>query len=333
MVGATGAVGTAMRRLLRERNFPASQIVPFASTRSRGINLDGEIVQTLNSESVKGFDIALFSAGAAVSREWALAFAEAGAVVIDNSTAWRMDTRVPLVVAEVNPEALEKRPLNVIANPNCTTMIAVLPLKALHDVFALREIVATSLQAAGGRGQRGIEELAVQVQPLLDAWPQLVDSKGSVRALVPSPIMFPDVIAFNVVPLLGDLGDEHAYTDEEYKLVFESRKILDLPDLAVAPTCIRVPVVVGHTIEIRAVFEREVNLKTALKAMRGQPGVILQSVPTPLEWAGREEVAVGRVRADLNNTCALNFVVVGDNLLKGAALNAVQLAELVIARA
>lgn len=332
VVGATGAVGTAMRRLLRERNFPASEVVFFASARSVGRELDGQTVQELSAASVQGFDLALFSAGAGTSRQWAPLFARAGAYVIDNSTAWRMHTDVPLVVAEVNPEALTSIPRKIVANPNCTTMTAVLPLKALHDVFGLREFTATSLQAAGGRGQKGMEELASQVQPLLDVWPTLADGHAHARDLVDTPVMFPDVLAFNIVPLLGDLDDVHAYTDEELKLVFESRKILELPDLTVAPTCIRVPVMVGHTIEIRAVFAHALNIEAVMAAFTAFPGLIVTSVPTPLMSAGQEDVAVGRIRLDLANECALNFVVVGDNLLKGAALNAVQLAELLLAR-
>ena len=211
-------------------------------------------------------------------------------------------------------------------------MIAMLPLKALHDVFALRSFVATSFQAAGGAGQRGMDELAGQVRPLLEARSLLVSGRGAARALVALPRVNHDVLAFNVVPLLGRLADGPcSYTDEELKLVFESRKILGLPNLAVAPTCVRVPVMVGHTIELRAVFEREVSLADALAALHAFPGLVVQTLPTPLEWAGRDEVAVGRVRRDLDDPRILNFVVVGDNLRKGAALNAVQIAELLVA--
>jgi aspartate-semialdehyde dehydrogenase len=328
VVGATGAVGTVMLRLLRERDWVGgrgSEIVPFASERSVGRELDGGlVVAPLDDETIQGFDIALFSAGATRSREWAPRFVEAGAVVVDNSSAFRMDDEVPLVVSEVNPEALDAHN-GIVANPNCTTMVAMLPLKALHDEFELRAIVPTSFQAAGGAGQKGIDELAAQIAPLHADVAQLCDDGAAAAAKVEHAI-HSATLAFNVVPLLGIPGEE-GYTDEELKLRNESRKILAIPDLAVSPTCVRVPVMVGHGVAVRATFAREVDLDRALELLRSFPNLVVDDVPTPLEYAGRDEVAVGRIRRDLADPRSLNFFVVGDNLLKGAALNTVQLAE------
>ncbi|MBW3607966.1 MAG: aspartate-semialdehyde dehydrogenase [Actinobacteria bacterium] len=330
VVGATGAVGTVMLRLLRDRRFPASEIVPFASERSVGRELDGGlVVAALDDETIQGFDVALFSAGATRSREWAQRFVDAGAVVVDNSSAFRMVDEVPLVVSEVNPEALDAHN-GIVANPNCTTMVAMLPLKALHDAFELREMVATSYQAAGGAGQKGIDELEAQVAPLASDVGQLCDDGAAAAAKV-TPTVHAATLAFNVVPLLGTLGDD-GHTDEERKLRDESRKILGLPDLAVSPLCVRVPVMVGHGVAVRAVFAREPDLERALEVLSAFPNLVVDDVPTPLEYAGRDEVAVGRVRRDLGNPRALNFFVVGDNLLKGAALNTVQLAEALLER-
>jgi aspartate-semialdehyde dehydrogenase len=325
VVGATGAVGTVMLRLLRERDFPAREIVPFASERSVGRELGGGlVVAPLDDETIQGFDVALFSAGATRSREWAPRFVDAGAVVVDNSSAFRMDDDVPLVVSEVNPGALDAHN-GIIANPNCTTMVAMLPLKALHDEFELRAIVPTSFQAAGGAGQKGIDELAEQIAPLHADVAQLCDDGAAAAAKVEHAV-HAATLAFNVVPLLGTPGEE-GYTDEELKLRNESRKILAIPDLAVSPTCVRVPVMVGHGVAVRATFAREVDLDRALELLRSFPNLVVDDVPTPLEYAGRDEVAVGRIRRDLADPRSLNFFVVGDNLLKGAALNTVQLAE------
>jgi aspartate-semialdehyde dehydrogenase len=326
VVGATGAVGTVMLRLLRERSgLPISEIVPFASERSVGRELDGGVVvAALTDETIQGFDVALFSAGATRSREWAQRFVDAGAVVVDNSSAFRRVDEVPLVVSEVNPEALDGH-RGIVANPNCTTMVAMLPLKALHDGFDLRAMVATSFQAAGGAGQKGIDELARQIAPLAADVEQLCDDGAAAAAKVDHSV-HAATLAFNVVPLLGTLGDDD-HTDEERKLRDESRKILGIPDLAVSPTCVRVPVMVGHGVAVRATFAREVDLGRALELLRAFPNLVVDDVPTPLEYAGRDEVAVGRVRRDLADPNSLNFFVVGDNLLKGAALNTVQLAE------
>jgi aspartate-semialdehyde dehydrogenase len=330
VVGATGAVGTVMLRLLRERGFPAREIVPFASERSVGRELDGGlVVAPLTDETIRGFDVALFSAGATRSREWAQRFVDAGAVVVDNSSAFRGYEDVPLVVSEVNPHALDAQ-RGIIANPNCTTMVAMLPLKALHDGFDLRAMVATSYQAAGGAGQKGIDELAGQIAPLAADVGLLCDDGAAAAAKVDHSV-HAATLAFNVVPLLGTLGDDD-HTDEERKLRDESRKILGIPDLAVSPTCVRVPVMVGHGVAVRATFAREVDLAEALALLRAFPNLVVDAVPTPLQYAGRDEVAVGRVRIDLADPRSLNFFVVGDNLLKGAALNTVQIAEALHAR-
>ena len=325
VVGATGAVGTVMLRLLRERGFPASEVVPFASERSVGRELDdGLVVAALDDESVRGFDVALFSAGATRSREWARRFVDGGAVVVDNSSAFRKDPAVPLVVSEVNAGALERHS-GIVANPNCTTMVAMLPLKALHDGFGLRAMVATSFQAAGGAGQKGIDELAGQIAPLAADVTQLCEDGAAASAKVGHEA-HAATLAFNVVPLLGAVGEE-GYTDEELKLRDESRRILGIPDLAVSPTCVRVPVMVGHGVAVRATFTKEVDPKRALELLGAFPNLVVDDIPTPLSYAGRDEVAVGRIRRDLADPHALNFFVVGDNLLKGAALNTVQLAE------
>ena len=317
VVGATGAVGRLLLAMLSERGVAADEVIPFASARSAGTILEGYgEVQPLSAETIADFDLALFSAGGATSREWAPQFADAGALVVDNSSAWRIDDQVPLVVSEVNPDAIADAAKGIVANPNCTTMVAMLPLKALHDQFGLNAIVATSYQAAGGAGRSGIDELAAQV-PVLHEDVDLLVSDGAK--------------AYNVVPMLGAL-EANGYTDEEMKLQNESRKILELPGLKVSPTCVRVPVMVGHAIEIRATFEREVDLSDALEALAAFPNLVVEAAPTPLEWAGRDEVAVGRVRVDLDDPNSINFFVVGDNLRKGAALNTVQIAELAIAR-
>ena len=240
-----------------------------------------------------------------------------------------MVDEVPFVVSEVNPDALDGH-RGIVANPNCTTMVAMLPLKALHDEFELREIVATSYQAAGGAGNKGIDELAGQIEPLARTSSSCAETVPRRRARS-SMRCTHATLAFNVVPLLGTLGDDD-HTDEERKLRDESRKILGDPELAVSPTCVRVPVMVGHGVAVRAMFAREVDLERALEVLAAFPNLVVDDLPTPLGYAGRDEVAVGRVRRDLANPRALNFFVVGDNLLKGAALNTVQLAEALLER-
>src|SRR5436853_1682043 len=229
VVGATGAVGAVMRRLLEQRSFPAEEVVYFASERSAGKELDGRVVQPLREDTIQGFDLALFSAGGGISREWSPQFAAAGALVVDNSSAWRMDDDVPLVVSEVNPDAMDDARKGIVANPNCTTMVVMLPAKALHDAFGLEAMVATSFQAAGGAGQKGIDELAAQVAPLAEDVQQLVDDGASAARKVSSSV-HANTLAFNVVPLLGTL-DDGGYTDEEMKLQNESHKILAIPEL------------------------------------------------------------------------------------------------------
>jgi aspartate-semialdehyde dehydrogenase len=331
VVGATGAVGAVMLSVLSERDFPSAEIVAFASERSAGRTIEGVgEVQPLRDDTIAGFDIALFSAGAGVSREWGPRFAAAGAIVVDNSSAWRMDPQVPLVVSEVNPHALDSIARGIVANPNCTTMTIMLPLKALHDVFGLVAVVATSFQAAGGAGQKGIDELAAQV-PLLHESRELLVSDGAAAIAEIEHSVHAAPLAYNVVPWLGAQADD-GYSDEEMKLVNESRKILELPRLRVSPTCVRVPVMVGHAIELRASFEREPDLEAAVAALASFPNLVLDPLPTPAHYAGRDEVAVGRLRRDLDDPLSLNLFVVGDNLRKGAALNAVQIAELLLER-
>ncbi|MBA2347121.1 MAG: aspartate-semialdehyde dehydrogenase [Solirubrobacterales bacterium] len=331
VVGATGAVGTQMLALLDARDFPATEIVPFASSRSAGRVLpDGRTVVGLADDTIGGFDIAIFSAGGAISREWGPKFAAAGATVVDNSSAFRMAADVPLVVSEVNPDELTETPRGIVANPNCTTMTIMLPLKALHDAFGLTAIVATSYQAAGGAGQKGMDELADQIPGLLADRERLVSDGAAALEGIPTEI-HARPLAFNVVPWLGS-EKEHGYTDEELKLRDESRKILGLPELAVSPTCVRVPVMVGHSVQVRATFEREPSVEEARRVLEAFPGVVLDDVPTPVAYAGRDEVAVGRLRPDLSDPMSLNLFVVGDNLLKGAALNTVQIAELLVSR-
>jgi len=331
VVGATGAVGRLLLETLERRGVAADEVVPFGSERSAGSQLDrwGE-VQPLSQETIQGFDLALMSAGGSVSREWAPKLAAAGALVIDNSSAWRMDPEVPLVVSEVNPEALDDAPKGIVANPNCTTMIVMLPMKALDGLFGLEAMVATSYQAAGGAGRHGIDELAAQV-PVLSEKTEMLITDGAGAARLVEHEVHANTLAFNVVPMLGSMG-ENGYTDEEMKLQDESRKILGLPGLQVSPTCVRVPVMVGHAVAVRASFGSDVDLGAALEALAGFPNLVVEDAPTPLEWAGRDETVVGRVRLDLDDPKSLNCFVVGDNLLKGAALNTVQIAELAIER-
>lgn len=342
VVGATGAVGEEMRRLLEARAFPLDgPPLLVASERSAGrrLRFSGEEVEVsrLAAEVFDGVDLALFSAGREVSRQWAPVAAERGAVVIDNSSAWRREPDVPLVVSEVNPLALLDRPRGIVANPNCTTMVLVVAAKPLHDAFGLEAMVVTSYQSAGGAGQRGMSELLEQTAKLLDD-PDLLRRRGRAAAATTRPTQFSKTIGFNVLPHCGRFTDDR-YTDEEWKLVHESRKILELPDLQVSPTCVRVPVLVGHAIAARLSFSSEIGVEAALDVLRSAPGLLVEdgtgqdgeplAYPTPLESAGRDEVLVGRVRHDLADTRSLNLFVAGDNLLKGAALNAVQLAELV----
>jgi aspartate-semialdehyde dehydrogenase len=321
--------------LLLRHQFPYDDVVLIASERSAGRRVafgEREItVRALSEPGVfDGVDLALFSAGGGRSREYAPQAVEAGAVVVDNSSAWRMDPDVPLIVAEVNPDAVAGIRKGIVANPNCTTMAVMLPLKALHDTFGLVSMVATSFQAAGGAGQKGMDELLAQVPALL-AEPELLRRDGAAAAKLVEHHVHAATLAFNVVPWLGSPAQD-GYSDEEMKLRNESRKILDLPELTVTPTCVRVPVMSGHAVQVRATFADEVDVTRAVAALAAFPGLEVTDLPTPLEWSGRDEVAVGRVRPDLADPRSLNFFVVGDNLLKGAALNTVQIGELLVER-
>ena len=345
ILGATGAVGAELLRQLERRGFPVDgEPVLLASARSAGRRLPwrgGEIeVREVTEAAFDGVDVALFSAGADRSRTWAPVAASAGTVVVDNSSAWRRDPEVPLVVAEVNPAAAGERPLGIVANPNCTTMALMVAVGPLHRAFGLRAMVASSYQAAGGAGQSGIDELAATQAAVDGRRDDLLHDGAGVEASVPTSV-FARPIAHNVVPFCGSYREDR-YTDEERKLVDESRKILGIPDLAVAPTCVRVPVYVGHAISARLTFEREVTHADVVGALTGAPGLVLADaigpagepleLPTSLAGAGRDEVLVGRIREDYDDPCSVNLFVSGDNLVKGAALNAVQIAELVVAR-
>ena len=337
VVGATGQVGTVMRRLLAERDFPVGRIRFFASSRSAGTTLpwgDGEVVvEDAESADVSGLDIALFSAGGATSKALAPRYAEAGAVVVDNSSAWRMDPDVPLVVSEVNPGAIADARKGIIANPNCTTMAAMPVLKPLHDEAGLVRLVASTYQAVSGSGLAGVDELDKQVRQVVDDATALVHDGSAVT--FPAPQKYVAPIAFNVLPLAGSIVDDGLFeTDEEQKLRNESRKILDIPDLLVSGTCVRVPVFTGHSLSINAEFARPLAVERARELLAAAPGVELADVPTPLHAAGRDPSYVGRLRPDpgVPDGRGLVLFVSNDNLRKGAALNAVQIAELVAAR-
>ncbi|MBC7373197.1 MAG: aspartate-semialdehyde dehydrogenase [Frankiales bacterium] len=332
VVGATGQVGAVMLRLLVERGLPIDGLRLFASSRSAGSTLkvgDREIVvEDAATADPAGITIALFSAGGGTSKELAPRFAAAGAIVIDNSSAWRMDPDVPLVVSEVNPAALQVIPKGIVANPNCTTMVAMPVLKVLHDAAGLVRLVATTFQAVSGSGLAGVEELDSQVRKVADRATALVHDGSAVD--FPAPVSYIAPIAFNVLPLAGSVVDDGAFeTDEEIKLRNESRKILDLPELDVSGTCVRVPVFTGHSLSLNVVFDRQITVAEARELLAAAPGVRLVDVPTPLAAAGGDVSLVGRLRQDGERGLAL--FVCGDNLRKGAALNAVQLAELLLA--
>ncbi|HWH30702.1 MAG TPA: aspartate-semialdehyde dehydrogenase [Mycobacteriales bacterium] len=332
VVGATGQVGAVMRKLLQDRDFPVAQVRYFASARSAGTALPwrgGEVVvEDAATADVSGLDIALFSAGATTSRAQAQRFADAGAVVIDNSSAFRMDDDVPLVVSEVNPHAVAQRPRGIIANPNCTTMAAMPVLRPLHAEAQLVRMVASTYQAVSGSGLAGVEELDEQVRKTVDRATELVHDGAAVD--FPEPKKYVRPIAFNVLPMAGAVVDDGSFeTDEEKKLRNESRKILEIPDLRVSGTCVRVPVFTGHSLSLNVEFARPLSVERAAELLREAPGVEVVDVPTPLLAAGRDPSYVGRIRQDGENGLAL--FVSNDNLRKGAALNAVQIAELVAA--
>lgn len=332
IVGATGQVGGVMRRVLVERGFPVVDIRFFASARSAGTMLEWEGVDVRVEDAAtadpSGLDLALFSAGAGTSRELAPRFAAAGATVVDNSSAWRMDPDVPLVVAEVNGAEIANARKGIIANPNCTTMAAMPVLAPLHREAGLQRLIVSTYQAVSGAGLAGVDELDKQVRQVVDRATELTHDGGAVT--FPAPAKFARPIAFNVLPLAGSIVDDDSFeTDEEHKLRNESRKILDIPKLRVSGTCVRVPVFTGHSLSINAEFARPLSVARALELLAAAPGVAVTDVPTPLQAAGADPSFVGRVRQD--SPYGLALFVSNDNLRKGAALNAVQIAELVAA--
>ncbi|KUI33189.1 aspartate-semialdehyde dehydrogenase [Mycobacterium sp. IS-1742] len=338
VVGATGQVGQVMRTLLEERDFPATSVRFFASARSQGKKLPfrGQEIEVEDAETAdpSGLDIALFSAGATMSRVQAPRFAEAGAVVVDNSSAWRKDPEVPLVVSEVNFERDGgNRPKGIIANPNCTTMAAMPVLKPLHDEAGLVRMIASTYQAVSGSGLAGVEELFGQASAVVSGSRDLVHDGGAVD--FPAPDKYVAPIAFNVVPLAGSLVDDGSgETDEDQKLRNESRKILGIPELAVSGTCVRVPVYTGHSLSLNVEFAQPLSVQRAQELLVGAPGVRLVDVPTPLAAAGVDESLVGRIRQDpgVPEGRGLALFISGDNLRKGAALNTIQIAELLAAQ-
>ncbi|MCV7168795.1 aspartate-semialdehyde dehydrogenase [Mycobacterium manitobense] len=342
VVGATGQVGQVMRTLLEERDFPATSVRFFASARSQGKKLPfrGQEIEVEDAETAdpSGIDIALFSAGATMSRVQAPRFAAAGAVVIDNSSAWRKDPEVPLVVSEVNFERdvanrTGSLPRGIIANPNCTTMAAMPVLKPLHDEAGLVRMIASTYQAVSGSGLAGVDELYGQATAVVSGSRDLVHDGSALDFPAPNKYVAP--IAFNVVPLAGSYVDDGSgETDEDQKLRNESRKILGIPDLLVSGTCVRVPVYTGHSLSINVEFSQPLSVERAKEILAAAPGVTLSDVPTPLAAAGADESLVGRIRQDpgVPDGRGLALFVSGDNLRKGAALNTIQIAELLAAR-
>ena len=335
VVGATGQVGAVVRRLLAERNFPVDEIRFFASARSAGNTLQWQGVDIRIEDAAvadpTGLDFAIFSAGGATSKELSPKFAAAGVTVIDNSSAWRMDPDVPLVVAEVNGAEIANARKGIIANPNCTTMAAMPVLKPLHDAAGLSRLIVSTYQAVSGAGLAGVDELDKQVRQVADRAAELTHDGAAVE--FPAPAKFAAPIAFNVLPLAGSIVDDGEYeTDEEKKLRNESRKILGIPDLLVSGTCVRVPVFTGHSLSINAEFERPISVAQARELLAAAPGVELDDVPTPLKAAGQDPSYVGRIRQDSSAPAGRGLVlfVSNDNLRKGAALNAVQIAELLV---
>ncbi|MEV0192125.1 aspartate-semialdehyde dehydrogenase [Kitasatospora purpeofusca] len=340
IVGATGQVGGVVREILAERADlpggvgPVEQLRLFASARSAGRTLPWQgteiTVEDAATADYTGLDIVIFSAGGSTSKELAPKAAAAGAVVIDNSSAWRRDPEVPLVVSEVNPQAVADRPKGIVANPNCTTMAAMPVLRPLHEEAGLAALVVSTYQAVSGSGVAGVAELQEQAAKVVDGAAALAHDGSSVE--FPEPKVYRRPIAFNVVPLAGSIVEDGSNeTDEEQKLRHESRKILGIPGLKVAGTCVRVPVFSGHSLQINARFERPISPERAVELLTGAPGVELSEIPTPLQAAGRDPSYVGRIRVDETVENGLSLFVSNDNLRKGAALNAVQLAELVAA--
>lgn len=327
IVGATGLVGSMIRKILAERHFPVKALRLFASARSAGKVLDGVTVEDAETADFAGLDVVLFSAGGSTSMALAPKAAAAGAVVIDNSSAWRSDPLVPLVVSEVNPEALADLPKRIVANPNCTTMAAMPVLGPLHNEAGLKRLTVSTYQAVSGGGLEGIDVLARQLDHVGGAAREL--AAGGHEALLPAAEKWAVPMAHNVVPL-NYVDAEDGYTEEEIKLRDETRKILGIPDLPVSGTCVRVPVFTGHSLSINAEFDRPISVARALELLGSAPGVVVCEVPNPLEATGQDPVFVGRVRQDPTVAHGLALFVVGDNLRKGAALNAVQIAETLI---
>ena len=329
VVGATGAVGSTMLGVMRERGFPADEVVPFASERSAGRRIDwGDTdlsVRSLSEDSIRGFDLALFSAGSGISAEWAPRFVDAGAVVVDNSSQWRMEDDVPLVVAEVNPAALERH-RGIVANPNCTTMQTVIALGPLLDAAGIERIVMSTYQAVSGTGQKAVDELHGQTEAIMTA------------KELPSPAVYPHQIAFNVIPQVETFKDGDDYTTEERKCMRETQKILGREDIAVSATCARVPVYTGHSVSANVQTREPLSPESARELLSAAPGVVVVDdpadgiYPLAIDAAGRDDVLVGRIRRDPSHERCLNLWIVGNNLRKGAATNAVQVAELLNAR-
>ncbi|MFC5929213.1 aspartate-semialdehyde dehydrogenase [Cryobacterium melibiosiphilum] len=339
VVGATGQVGAVVRRLLDERDFPVRSIRFFASARSAGTYLPFRGVDVIVEDAAvadpTGLDVAIFSAGATLSKTQAPRFAAAGVTVVDNSSGWRMDPEVPLVVSEVNPEAIDLAVKGIIANPNCTTMAAMPVLKALHDEAGLARLIVSTYQAVSGSGLAGAYELASQVRVAVTDENLLGLVHDGSAVTLPEPTIYVRPIAFDVIPLAGALVDDGLFeTDEEKKLRNESRKILGLPNLLVSGTCVRVPVFTGHSLSINVEFDRPLSVARATELLTDAPGVTLTDVPTPLQAAGQDDSFVGRIRQDegVPDGRGLALFISNDNLRKGAALNAVQIAELIAAR-
>jgi aspartate-semialdehyde dehydrogenase len=329
VVGATGAVGSTILGVMRERGFPADEVVPLASARSAGRRIDwGDktlTVQELTEDAVHGFDLALFSAGGTISGEWAPRFADAGAVVVDNSSYWRMHEDVPLVVAQVNSDAVEGHK-GIVANPNCTTMQAMMALKPILDAVGIERMIMSTYQAVSGTGQKAVEELHDQARAVLEA-----DE-------IPAPKVYPHRIAFNVLPQVESFKGDDDYTTEERKVMAETRKILDAPDMGITATCVRVPVYTGHSESVNLQTRDELSPEDCRALLSGAPGVQVVDnpasglYPLAIDAAGQDDVLVGRIRRDDSHERCLNMWIVGDNLRKGAATNAVQVAELLVER-
>ncbi len=334
VVGATGLVGTMIRDILAERAFPVADLRLFASARSAGSTVAWQgrsiMIEDASTADYAGLDVVLFSAGGSTSKLVAPKVAAAGAIVIDNSSAWRSDPEVPLVVSEVNPQALANIAKGIVANPNCTTMAAMPALKPLHDAAGLKRLTVSTYQAVSGAGVAGIDILSKQLAHVGDRAAEL--ARNGKADFLPAAEKWAVPIAHNVVPLNYVLGEDD-YTEEELKLRDESRKILGIPGLPVSGTCVRVPVFTGHSLSINAEFERAITPQQALSLLSKAPGVVLTDVPNPLAASGADPVFVGRVRRDPTVEHGLALFVVGDNLRKGAALNAVQIAEVLCGRA